>query len=373
MNRLTLILVLILFSCSKEESEFLPTEIPSEKTFQFDLDSSSEFPVAHDVGLNYFNDITVGVISNSSNNIKIITAAGTRSYVFTGTSLSNINQVTEVASPQENTFYSNYVGLGQLIKDSNNTIYSVFHSEQHDGSILPGNIPGFYASVGLGISYDNGETFQLNSEPLIQNTFDINYDNGFGDGGLGEPSVTFSKDRSEVFVYYVDHNRSGRGVNICMVKFIVDESGIPDFSTCYYLNENNQFSSNVIRSKEVVAGIGYADAIFPHVSYNSFIDKYVMVYSLNHYGEFHNGSILPSESGIYYRESIDGINWDEQPIKLITDWSIPYSFDNHSFAWHPNLIYSNDSQSEGYLVYSKASTLEQGHKMWAMKFKYSQN
>lgn len=373
MNRLALILVLILFSCSKEESEVLPTEIPSEKTFQFDLDSSSEFPVAHDVGLNYFNDITVGVISNSSNNLKIITAAGTRSYVFTGTSLSNINQVTEVASPQENTFYSNYVGLGQLIKDSNNTIYSVFHSEQHDGSILPGNIPGFYASVGLGISYDNGETFQLNSEPLIQNTFDINYDNGFGDGGLGEPSVTFSKDRSEVFVYYVDHNRSGRGVNICMVKFIVDESGIPDFSTCYYLNENNQFSSNVIRSKEVVAGIGYADAIFPHVTYNSFIDKYVMVYSLNHYGEFHNGSILPSESGIYYRESIDGINWDEQPIKLITDWSIPYSFDNHSFAWHPNLIYSNDSQSEGYLVYSKASTLEQGHKMWAMKFKYSQN
>ena len=94
MNRLALILVLILFSCSKEESEVLPTEIPSEKTFQFDLDSSSEFPVAHDVGLNYFNDITVGVISNSSNNIKIITAAGTRSYVFTGTSLSNINQVT---------------------------------------------------------------------------------------------------------------------------------------------------------------------------------------------------------------------------------------------------------------------------------------
>ena len=92
------------------------------------MDSSSEFPVAHDVGLNYFNDITVGVISNSSNNIKIITAAGTRSYVFTGTSLSNINQVTEIASPQENTFYSNYVGLGQLIKDSNNTIYKFDHN-----------------------------------------------------------------------------------------------------------------------------------------------------------------------------------------------------------------------------------------------------
>ncbi len=373
MKRLTFFSLLIFFSCSKEESINSPIEVPNENTFQFELDLSSEFPVAHDVGLNYFNDITVGVISNSSDAIKIITAANTSSYVLSGTSLSNINQATKVAAPQDNTFYSDYVGLGQLIKDSNNTIYSVFHSEQHDGSVLPGNIPGFYASVGLGISYDNGETFQLNSEPLIQNTFDINYDNGFGDGGLGEPSITFSKDRSEVFVYYVDHNRSGRGVNICMVKFLVDQNGAPDFSTCYYLNENKQFTSDVIRSKEVVAGIGYADAIFPHVSYNSFIDKYVMVYSLNHYGEFHNGSASPSQSGIYYRESIDGINWTDQPIKLITDWSIPYSFDNHSFAWHPNLIYSNDSQSEGYLVYSKASTLKQGHKMWAMNFKYSQN
>ena len=373
MKQLTLFSLLIFFSCSKEESIISPIEVPNGNTFQFELDLSSEFPVAHDVGLNYFNDITVGVISNSSNAIKIITAANTSSYVLSGTSLSNINQSTKVAAPRDNTFYSDYVGLGQLIKDSNNTTYSVFHSEQHDGSVLPGNIPGFYASVGLGISYDNGETFQLNSEPLIQNTFDINYDNGFGDGGLGEPSITFSKDRSEVFVYYVDHNRSGRGVNICMVKFLVDQNGTPDFSTCFYLNENKQFTSDVIRSKEVVAGIGYADAIFPHVSYNSFIDKYVMVYSLNHYGEFHNGSASPSQSGIYYRESIDGINWTEQPIKLITDWSIPFSFDNHSFAWHPNLIYSNDSQSEGYLVYSKASTLQQGHKMWAMNFKFSEN
>lgn len=361
-------------ACEKGDNQTNDSsEIPNESIFSFDLDISSEFPVAHDLGLNYFNDITIGVISNALNTIKIVTAAGTSSYVFTGTSLSNISQVTQVASPRENTFYSDYIGLGQLIKDSNNIIYSVFHSEQHDGSVLPGNILGFYASIGLGTSSDNGETFKLNSEPLIQNTFDINYDNGFADGGLGEPSITYSKDKTEVYVYYVDHNRTGRGVNICMVKFKVDQNGVPDFSTCHYLNENNQFTTNVIRSKEVVAGIGYADAIFPHVTYNSFIDKYVMVYSLNDYGEFHNGSISPSSSGIYYRESYDGINWTEEPKKLITDWSIPFSFNNHSFAWHPNLIYSNDSQSEGYLVYSKASALKQGHKMWAMNFKYSHN
>ena len=132
MKRLTFFSLLIFFSCSKEESINSPIEVPNENTFQFDLDLSSEFPVAHDVGLNYFNDITVGVISNSSDAIKIITAANTSSYVLSGTSLSNINQATKVAAPQDNTFYSDYVGLGQLIKDSNNTIYSVFHSEQHD-------------------------------------------------------------------------------------------------------------------------------------------------------------------------------------------------------------------------------------------------
>ena len=65
MNRLTLFSLLIFFSCSKEESNVLQIEFPNENTFQFELDSSYEFPVAHDVGLNYFNDITVGVISTA--------------------------------------------------------------------------------------------------------------------------------------------------------------------------------------------------------------------------------------------------------------------------------------------------------------------
>ena len=81
MKRLTFFSLLIFFSCSKEESINSPIEVPNENTFQFELDLSSEFPVAHDVGLNYFNDITVGVISNSADAIKIITAANTSSYV----------------------------------------------------------------------------------------------------------------------------------------------------------------------------------------------------------------------------------------------------------------------------------------------------
>ena len=367
--------ITMILACSKNDDSALfdSSNSNNENPFSFNLDLNSEFPIGHNLGLNYFNDITVGVISNNSNEIKLLTAVQTSSFVFSGTSISNITNATQVATPKANTFYSNYIGLGQLIKDSNGVIYSVFHAEVYNGKISSANIPGFNASVGLGISYDNGDSFQINSEPIIQNIYDLDYDNGFDDGGLGEPSITFTKDRKEVYVYYVDHNRSGRGVNISMVKFKVNEDGTPDFSTCYYLNDNKQFTTSVIRSKEVVAELGNVDSIFPHVSYNSFIDKYVMVYSRNNYDEYINGLQSPLTSGIYYRESQDGISWTESPKKLITDWSVPFSFDRHSFTWHPTIIYNNDSQDSGFLIFSKADSVRDGHKMWAMRFSYSEN
>ena len=342
--------------------------------YSLELDFTDEFPVGHNTGLNYFNDVTVGVVNYNQNNVKLLLASGTSSYTLEGNNLNNFNGISQVAVPTEGTYYSDYVGLGQLIKDDNGTIYSVFHSEQHYTSEqCPGAIPGFYASIGIGISYDNGQSYELSSSPVVQNFYSIDNDNGFCDNGLGEPSITYSKDSSEVFLYYVDHQRMGRGVNISMSKYDVNSNHIPDFENPYYLDVNDNFTNEPMRSKEIVIGMGNSDAIFPHVTYNSFTDTYIMVYSENNWGEYSSGASNPNMSGIYYRESIDGIIWDKPPVKLITDWSIPWSFDNHSFSWHPNLIYTNENQSEGYLLYSKAETLQEGHKMWAVKFNLVSN
>ncbi|GAB1307865.1 hypothetical protein KH5_05480 [Urechidicola sp. KH5] len=337
-----------------------------------EIDFTDSFQIGSDLGLNYLNDITVGVLSLDEDEIKLITASGNSSYLLTGTSISNISEAIEIASPIENSIYSDYIGMGQLIKDKNGTIYSVIHGEQQDGSILPGNIPGFYASIGLGISSDNGNSFSINEGPLIEDLYDISINNGFADGGLGEPSITFSQDSTEVFVYYVDHNRDGRGVNIAMSKFNVEGDGTPNFNECFYLNQDNEFTTELIRSKEVVIGMGNSDAIFPHVTFNKFSNKYLMVYSENNWGEFNSGVVSPSESGVYYRYSNDGINWEESPVQLLSGWSIPWSI-NHSYLWHPNLIYTNEMQSEGYLIYSKADSLQQGHKMYAVKFEIMRN
>ena len=342
--------------------------------FSLELDFTDEFPVGHNLGLNYFNDVTVGVINYEENNVKLLLTSGISSFVLEGSSLENLTNVSQVAVPISDTYYSDYVGLGQLIKDDNGTIYSVFHSERHYSSDqCPGAIPGFYASIGLGISFDSGQSYELSSSPVVQNFYSIDNDNGFCDNGLGEPSITYSKDSSEVFLYYVDHQRMGRGVNISMSKYDVNSNHTPDFENPYYLDANNNFTNELIRSKEIVVGIGNSDAIFPQVTYNSFSDTYIMVYSENNWGEYSSGASDPNMSGIYVRQSSDGINWDTPPAKLITDWSIPWSYDGHSFSWHPNLIYTNESQSEGYLLYSKADNLQQGHKMWAVKFNIVSN
>ena len=343
--------------------------------FNIELDFSNQFPVGHNTGLNYFNDVTVGVVNFNEDNVKLLLTSGVSSYVLDGGSLNNISSASQVAVPNQGTYYSNYVGLGQLIRDDNGKIYSPFHSEQHTDEFCAGNIPGFYASIGLATSIDNGQSFQLSNSPLIENIYDINYDFEGCDGGLGEPSITFSKDSTEVFLYYVDHNRAGRGVNICMSKFDVNSNHIPNFDNPYYLQDDGLFTNEVIRSREVVTGLGgNSDAIFPQVTYNSYTNTYIMVYSENYWYEFVNqGLEEPSYSGIYVRQSSDGISWDTPPVKLIADWAIPWSSDSHSFSWHPNLIYTNESQSEGYLLYSKADNLQQGHKMWAVKFNIVSN
>jgi hypothetical protein len=114
--------------------------------------------------------------------------------------------------------------------------------------------------------------------------------------------------------------------------------------------------------------MGSSDAIFPHVTYNKKAKKYFMVYTLNSYSDFFTSG-KPVLSGIYIRTSTDGVNWSEKPTQLITDYGIPFNTTS-SFTWHPTLIYTNNDQSEGYLLYSKSTKgiAQESHKMWARKF-----
>lgn len=360
-------------SCSSKDTEITESPIPSSN---FNLSSEPEFQVGANLGINYFNDITVGVLNYNSTNIKLITSAGTETIVIEGSDLKNMTTTSSILKPSiidnnsnNDAIDYNYIGLGQIIKAKDNKIYGLYHGEWHDGTILPGNVPGFYASIGLCISTNGGSSFSKSSNAVIPNIYDKNYNNGYADGGYGEPSLTFNSDSTAVYSYFVDHNRTGKGVNICMAKFNVTSTGIPDFGNCYFLDESNNFTKNIVRPKQIVSGImGSSDAIFPQVTYNKKAKKYFMVYTLNAYSDFFTSN-KPVLSGIYLKTSKDGINWNTDPIKLITDFGIPFNITS-SFSWHPTLIYSKNDHSEGYLLYSKSTQGigQESHKMWAKKF-----
>lgn len=362
----------LLSSCSNDEEK----NNTSQTNYELNLSSEPEFRIGENLNLNYFNDITVGVLNLSPTNIKLVTSANTETIILEGPNIRNINSFSTLLNPSIidnhsniNAIDYNYIGLGQVIKAKNNKIYGLYHGEWHDGTILQANIPGFFGSIGLCVSADGGSTFSKSSEPVIPNLYDKNFDNGASDGGYGEPSLTFNADSTAVYAYFVDHNRAGRGVNICMAKFNVMSNGQPDFGTCYLLTTNNFFTTNVVRPKQIVYGtMGSSDAIFPHVTYNKKAKKYFMVYTLNAYSDYFTSN-RPIQSGIYVRTSKDGINWTEPPKQLITDYGIPLNTET-SFTWHPTLIYTNSDQSEGYLVYSKSTQGigRESHKMWGKKF-----
>ena len=381
MLRKSLLFVFLLFiilGCSEEE-EVVNNQ---NKEFEFLLEGNP-INLSTKLNVSYFNDITVGVKEFRDDYVSLITASGTQTIEITGSSIENLTDSKVVLSPpgSGNLPYANYIGVGQLIK-SNNKFYGLYHGEYHLGTLLPGNIPGFYASVGL-VTSEDGISFTPSQNPVIPNYLDQDYLTGFSDSGYGEPSMLFSKDSSNIFVYYADHNRDRehKGVNICMGKFDVID-GEPQFDKFYFLNDQNEFTSSIIKAKEVVSGdYGYSDAIFPHVTYNKFLDLYIMVLSLNAWNDSNNGRGCDSaKSGIYLTYSKDGINWIDpfhenvisyigSPKKLVSECSIPWS-QTSSFAWHPSLIYTNESQTEGYLLYSYGESLSYpGHQLYGNKFK----
>ena len=369
------LLFLVVIGCGEEE------EIIDDKNdnleFEFVLEGDP-INLSSKLNLSYFNDITVGIKEFRNDFVSLVTASNTFTVEISGNNIENLTDSEVLMSPpypySADLPYANYLGVGQLIK-SNDKFYGLYHGELHDGSVLPGGIPGFYASVGL-VSSDDGKNFQISQNAVIPNYISKDDDNGYGDGGYGEPSMLFSKDSSELLVYYVDHNRDDREVNICMGKFDVI-NGEPQFDTFYFLAEDNSFTSNIIKGKEVVKGEISSHAIFPHVTYNKTLDMYIMVLNLN---AFSNSNCNVNDSGIYITYSKDGINWVDpfndnvvsyigSPKKLVSECSIPFS-QNSSFAWHPSLIYTNEDQTEGYLLYSYGQSLSYpGHQLYGNKFK----
>ena len=173
------------------------------------------------------------------------------------------------------------------------------------------------------------------------------------DQGCGELCTLPDKSNTYLYAYYVDHSRvNNRGVQICMARSKISEGPpLPGTWKKYYKGKFREKGLKGLDTPVLSARNMHADAAFPHVSFSTLLNKYVMVFNINAYMEYVNKkqNMKPEKSGIYMAFSDDAVLWSK-PRQLITIFSIPVR--NRELGWHPALIWDSDKSSEAWLVYS---------------------
>ncbi len=318
-------------------------------------------------GIQWFPDTVTTVIpGTSSHPFRMLLTAGVKSYLLEGQDLFNLTNckgpVLDKGAPGSPD--NGYAGISGVVVYGE-TIYAIYHTEDHENMPgLGGGVPGYYATVSLAKSTDNGYSFiKLGPVVTSQKPKAWTFYDGQADRGAGEPCMIVSKDGTEIFIYYVDHSRvNNRGCQIFMAKTAkpANPEGLSDFSfTKYYQGGFTQpgtggETDGLVGGLDdpVLSGKAFdqADASFPNVYYSSGLGKYIMVFNMVVWREFDDPS--PTLNGIYYATSDDGIHWST-PVQIIRGWSI--ALGNNEFIWHPSIVWDSDEHLKGYLIYSKGN------------------
>lgn len=302
-------------------------------------------------GLRYFPDECLAFVKTTPP-IRLLMAASVSTYLLEGQDMKSLVPVGRVLSPGEpGSFDNGYAGIcGVAREPGTGELLAFYHAEDHEGMPpIPGGIPGFYCSVGLAVSKDDGASFRKLG-PVVTSARPKNV-HGRADQGCGDLCVVADADRRFLHVYYTDHSRIDmRGVQICMARCLLSEARTPGKWRKYY---QGSFDEPGLAGKEtpvMSAPIMLADAIFPQVTFVPELRRYLMVFNVLVYHEFALG-LKPSQGGIYLASSADGVHWTK-PTHLIAIQSIAST--GKEVGWHPTLLLSTagGGSAKGWLYYS---------------------
>ena len=311
-------------------------------------------------GLRYFPDGAMAVVRRTSA-LRILMPAGVSSWLLEGKGFDSLVPVRKVLEPGgKGSFDNGYAGISGAYRDeASGELLAFYHAEdQEDMGRLPNGVRGFYCSIGLAVSKDDGQSF-TKVGPIITSCLPKD-PKGTRDQGCGEVCVLSDKSGQYLYAYYTDHSRiGGRGVQICLARSPVREHGfLPGTWTKFFEDSFSQpglggKDTPVVSTKDMEA-----DAILPHVTYSKVLKKYVMVFNINAYRELAGGS-RPEKSGIYVAFSDNGLSWSN-PTQLITACSVARI--DGEVSWHPTLVWSDDEGPalSGWLCYSYSERW--GHK-----------
>lgn len=306
------------------------------------------------LGLHYMPDIGIGVIDNEPGKLRLVFAAGWDSYLVEGTDIKHLTKAHKILSPtgKETDFDNGDTGISQVIR-AGDRLFAIYHAEDHYG--MPKNKensdPGFYASVGLVESEDNGQSW-IRRGQIIKSGKPKEYKfyPDHSTRGAGLPGAVNDSAGRYAYVYYTDMSPDdGHGVQVCMARADLNHGPpLPGRWKKYYQGE---FSEPGIDGKNTpvlsAVAIDEGQALYPHVTWSEYLKKYVMVFNVSVWKEPQAGK-PPALSGIYWATSADGIHWSE-PVKLLTDYA--YQVNGKSMSTEPTLIFDDVEGRKGWLVY----------------------
>ena len=305
-------------------------------------------------GLSYFPDMAVARL-NASNEFpfRMIVVAGITSWLFEGDSLDGVTKATQVlTNGAAGEFDNGYAGIGGVYYHSNGKLYALYHGEDQENlPDFPNGVNGFYVSVGLAISEDNGLSFSKAGQVLVcQKDKDWESYAGQADRGSGAPSCVKSKDGKYLYAYYVDFSRvDWRGAQIFMAR--ADVSSDPPLPGNWYKYYNGSFSQPGIKGLDspVVTYIdkNYSNSGDPFVIHSHYLDKYIMLYCVDDWFARGNGEF--GYSGMYVAYSDDAIHWYNHE-RIYSGIVVPAP--GETMSWHPAIVWDDSEEREGYLVYA---------------------
>jgi len=282
----------------------------------------------------------------ASSGYRILCAAGVSSVLLEGPDLHSLHLIKQVLEPgPKGAFDNGYAGIYGAWQDSRNgRIIAIYHAEDHEGmKRLENGVDGYYGSVGLAISDDQGNSFRKAGR-ILTGSLPKNED-GRPDQGCGEPSLVGHD--GFLYCFYTDHTRvDKRGVQICLARSPITSEGAPGSWMKY---REGAFSEPGLGGKDtpVMEVHPAADAVFPSVSYSAALGKYVMVFNILYYADFEEGH--PAKGGIFAAFSTDLIHWST-PLQLVQGLSI--AMPGREVVWHPAMVWDAGQGTAGYLVYS---------------------
>jgi len=304
-------------------------------------------------GMRHFPDIGTVVLQRSP--LRALMAAGNfplPTRLVTGSDWKHLTEARPVfLAGGKGSFDNGGTAITGVYHHSDGRLFATYYAEDQEAMPLNNGLPGFYASNGLAVSSDEGNSWTKLGQ-IITSARSKEWAQAVTPptGGAGTSSAVLSADGAWWYVYYTERFRAEFPfIHITMARADVRE-GVPAPGR-FFKYHNGAFEEGGLGGRESPVVTLETDSLNvsdPHVLWMASLKKYVMTLDImNRPENLGQAPLRLDGEGIAF--SVDGIHWSK-PQRLFTDYTVPIP--GHSLSWESTIVLDRDDGLEGWLLYS---------------------